>query len=194
MRKCPGKNSWQLIMIAAILLGIGLSASAGYRVFIPLLIASLAGKMGWLPLTESFQWMSSTYALICFGTATVLEIAAYYIPVVDNVLDTITTPMALVAGTLLTTSILPIDQDLLKWVTGIMIGGGSAGIIQMGTSMLRLASTKTTAGAGNPVVATAEHGLAIGQSIMAIAVPVITGVLVLVFLVFLVGKLMKLRR
>jgi hypothetical protein len=181
-------------MIAAILLGIGLSASAGYRVFIPLLIASIAGKMGWIPLTESFEWMGSTYALICFGTAAVVEIAAYYIPVVDNLLDTVTTPMALVAGTLLTTSVLPIDQDLLKWVTGIMVGGGSAGIIQMGTSMLRLASTKTTAGAGNPVVATAEHGLALGQSIMAILLPVITGFLVLLFLLFLVSKLIRLRQ
>lgn len=181
-------------MIAAILLGIGLSASAGYRVFIPLLIASIAAKLGWIPLTEHFQWMGSTYALICFGTAAVVEIAAYYIPVVDNLLDTVTTPLALLAGTLLTTSVLPIDQDLLKWVTGIMIGGGSAGIIQMGTSMLRLASTKTTAGAGNPVVATAEHGLAVGQSVMAIALPVITGILVLLFLLFLLSKLLRLRR
>jgi hypothetical protein len=95
---------------------------------------------------------------------------------------------------LLTTSVLPIDQDLLKWVTGIMVGGGSAGIIQMGTSILRLTSTKTTAGAGNPVVATAEHGLALGQSVMAIALPVITGILVLVFLLFLLAKLLRLRR
>jgi hypothetical protein len=181
-------------MIAAILLGIGLSASAGYRVFIPLLIASVAGKLGWIPLTDHFQWMGSSYALICFGTAAVVEIAAYYIPLVDNLLDTITTPLALVAGTLLTTSVLPIDQDLLKWVTGIMVGGGSAGIIQMGTSILRLTSTKTTAGAGNPVVATAEHGLALGQSVMAIALPVITGILVLVFLLFLLSKLLRLRR
>jgi hypothetical protein len=163
-------------------------------VFIPLLIASIAAKLGWIPLTDHFQWMGSTYALICFGTAAVVEIAAYYIPIVDNLLDTVTTPLALVAGTLLTTSVLPIDQDLLKWVTGIMVGGGSAGIIQMGTSMLRLASTKTTAGAGNPVVATAEHGLALGQSIMAIALPVITGILVLLFLLFLLAKLLRIRR
>lgn len=172
-------------MIAAILLGIGLSASAGYRVFVPLLVASIAGKAGWIPLTESFQWMGSTTALVCFATATAVEIAAYYVPVVDNLLDAVTTPLALLAGTLLTTSVLPVDSEMLKWVTGILVGGGSAGIMQVGTSMLRLASTKTTAGVANPVVATTEHLLAVGQSFMSIFVPVITGVVVLILLVIL---------
>lgn len=178
-------------MISAILLGIGLSASAGYRVFIPLLIASIAGKLGWVPLTESFHWMSSTPALVCFGTATVLEVAAYYIPVLDNMLDAVTTPMALVAGTLLTTSVLPVDSELLKWVSGILIGGGSAGIIQAGTSMLRLVSTKTTGGIGNSLVATTEHFLAIGQSILSIVIPVVTGLAVLLFLAFLAMKMIS---
>ena len=181
-------------ILTAVALGIGLSASTGFRVFLPMLVASVAAHFGILPLSDSFVWLGSWPAIISFGTATVVEVAAYYIPFVDNLLDTVTTPLALVAGTLLTTSVLPIDQDLLKWVTGIMIGGGSAGIIQMGTSILRLASTKTTAGTGNPVVATAEHGLALGQSIMAIALPMITGVAVLIFLIFLLSKLLRLRR
>jgi len=181
-------------MIAAVLLGIGLSASAGYRVFIPLLIASIAGKMGWIPLTENFQWMSSTAALVCFGTATILEVAAYYIPVLDNMLDAVTTPMALVAGTLLTTSVLPVDSELLKWVSGILIGGGSAGIIQAGTSMLRLISTKATGGTGNAMVATTEHAIAFGQSILSVFLPVITGLMVLLFLVFLSVKILAPKR
>ena len=178
-------------MISAVLLGIGLSASAGYRVFIPLLIASIAGKLGWIPLTESFQWMSSTPALVCFATATVLEVGAYYIPVLDNMLDAVTTPMALVAGTLLTTSVLPVDSELLKWVSGILIGGGSAGIIQAGTSMLRLFSTKTTAGTGNSLIATTEHAVALGQSILSIFIPVVTGAVVLLFLAFLSVKILS---
>jgi hypothetical protein len=100
-------------MVASVLLGIGLSASAGFRVFIPLLIAALAGKFDFLPLTESFQWMASWPAIICFGTATLIELVAYYIPVVDNFLDLITTPMAILAGTLLATSVLPVDNELL---------------------------------------------------------------------------------
>jgi Domain of unknown function (DUF4126) len=122
-------------LIASIFLGIGLSASAGFRVFIPLLVAAVAGKLGWIPLGAGFHWMSSYTAIACFATATIAEIAAYYIPVVDNFLDAITTPMAIGAGTLLATSVLPVDHELLKWVTGILIGGGGAGIIQAGTSL-----------------------------------------------------------
>jgi hypothetical protein len=181
-------------LIVSILLGIGLSASAGFRVFIPLLVTSVAARMGWLPLEQGFQWMSSFAAIVCFSTATAVEIAAYYFPVVDNFLDAITTPMAIGAGALLATSVLPIDNDLLKWVLGIFIGGGSAGIIQTGTALLRLASTKTTAGFGNPVVSTAEHAAALGTSVSAIFLPVIAGLAMLIFLVFLSRKLLSFTR
>ncbi len=179
-------------LIVSILLGIGLSASAGFRVFIPLLVTSVAAKLGWIPLEQGFQWMSSMASIVCFATATVIEIAAYYFPVIDNILDTITTPMAIGAGALLATSVLPVDNDLLKWVLGIFIGGGSAGIVQTGTALLRLVSTKTTAGFVNPVVSTAEHAAALGTSLSAIFLPVIAGLVMLVFLVFLARKILSL--
>ncbi len=181
-------------LIVSILLGIGLSASAGFRVFIPLLVAAIAGRMGWIPLEQGFQWMSSYAAITCFAAATMAEITAYYFPVVDNFLDAITTPMAIGAGTLLATSVLPVDNDLLKWVTGILIGGGSAGIIQTGTAILRLASTKVTAGIGNPVVSTAEHAAALGTSIFSVWIPVIAGLVMLFFSFYLAGKIFSLRR
>jgi hypothetical protein len=176
-------------MIASILLGIGLSASAGFRVFVPLLVASVAGKLGWLPLTDGFQWMSSWTAIICFGTATLIEVVAYYVPFVDNLLDMITTPLAILAGTLLATSVIPVDNELLKWVSGILLGGGAAGVIQTGTSILRLFSTKTTAGLGNPVVSTVEHAAAFGGSLLAVLLPVIAGILAILLILFLVKRL-----
>jgi hypothetical protein len=182
------------MIASSILLGIGLSASAGFRVFIPLLVAAIAGKFGWLPLTEGFSWMASWPAIICFGTATAVEIVAYYIPVVDNFLDMITTPMAIMAGTLLATSVIPVDSDLLKWTTGILLGGGAAGIVQTGTALLRLFSTKTTAGFGNPVVATTEHAAALGTSIFAIIAPVVAGIIMLVLIGWLVTKAVSSRR
>jgi hypothetical protein len=174
--------------IVPLALGLGLSASAGFRVFVPLLVASLAAKTGILPLQDSFAWMSSWPAIICFGTATVAEIAAYYIPIVDNFLDAINTPLAIAGGTLLATSVLPADSEFVKWIIGLLVGGGSAGIIHAGTSFLRLASTKTTAGAGNAVVATGEHAAAFGLSISAIFVPIVVGVVALILVIFLLRK------
>lgn len=99
-------------LITAVAIGIGLAASAGFRVFVPMLVAAIAAKTGVLPLNESFLWLSSWTAIAILGTATVVEILAYYIPVVDNLLDTISTPLAIGAGTLLLTSVLPIDSEL----------------------------------------------------------------------------------
>ena len=120
-------------LLLGLALGLGLSASCGFRVFVPLLVASVASKMGIITLGDSFAWMASTPALIAFATATVFEIGGYYIPFVDNILDTITTPASVAAGTLLTASLLTPEMDpLLKWGLGIIVGGGSAGVVQAG--------------------------------------------------------------
>lgn len=173
-------------LITAVAIGIGLAASAGFRVFVPMLVAAIAAKAGILPLNESFQWLASWTSIAILGTATIVEILAYYIPVVDNLLDTIATPMAVVAGTLLLTSVLPIDSELMKWITGAAVGGGSAAVVQSGSALTRLTSTKLTAGVGNPVVATVENVAATGTSILSLVIPffVLAIFLLLVVLIF----------
>lgn len=174
-------------VLLSLVMGLGLSACCGFRVFVPLLAASIATKLGLLHLGSGFQWMSSTPALICFGAATIFEIAGYYIPFIDNILDTIMTPASVIAGTLLTASAIIPDLDpMLKWGLGIIVGGGSAGIIQAGTALTRATSTATTAGVANPVVATVEHILAIVGSIFSVLVPfVIAGIVCIVIVVML---------
>lgn len=173
-------------LITAVAIGIGLSASAGFRVFIPMFVAAVAARAGVLPLNDSFQWLSSWTAIVCFGTATVVEILAYYIPFVDNLLDTVTTPLAVGAGTLLLTSVLPIDNDMVKWITGAAVGGGAAATVQGGSAITRLFSTKLTAGVGNHVVATGENVAAIGTSLLSLIIPffVVAGILLLMIFIF----------
>ena len=173
-------------LLTAVALGVGLSASTGFRVFIPMLVASIAAHFGILPLTDSFHWLGSWAAIISFGTATVVEVAAYYIPFVDNLLDTVTTPLAVGAGTLLMTSVLPVDNELVKWITGFILGGGAAATIQSGSVISRLTSSKFTAGAGNPVVSTGENVAALGGSILTLFIPVIIagGFIIIAFFIF----------
>ncbi len=182
-------------LITAVAIGIGLAASAGFRVFVPMLVAAIAAKTGILQLNESFQWLASWPSIIILGTATVVEILAYYIPVVDNLLDTLSTPLAIGAGTLLLTSVLPIDSELMKWITGAAVGGGSAAVVQSGSALTRLTSTKLTAGLGNPVVATAENVAATGTSILALVIPffILALFLLLTILIFTVVR-RRLRR
>ncbi len=166
-------------IITAVALGIGLSASTGFRVFLPLLIAGIAARLGFLPLTDSFSWLSGNTALISLGAATLVEIGAYYIPFVDNLLDTVSTPLAVGAGTLLTASVLPVDSELMKWVSGLIIGGGAAAAVQGGTAALRLGSTGTTGGAGNFLVATGENIAAVVTPIVTIIIPIVIALLIM---------------
>jgi hypothetical protein len=159
--------------------------------------ASFAAWQQWFNLPADMQWVGSLPAVICFGSAAVLEIAAYYIPFVDNLLDTIATPLAVAAGTILAASFLPIAEftPLLKWILAIVAGGGAAGTVQAGTGLLRLFSSKTTAGAGNVVVSTGENAAAIGGTALSFIAPVLIAVLMLLLIGWIlvkgVGRLMR---
>ena len=171
----------------ALCVGISLAASCGFRVFIPLLVMALGVRFFGLSIDKNLAWLGSDVAIICLGAATIAEILAYYIPVVDNFLDTIVGPAALVAGALVTAGMLGELPDWLQWGIGIVAGAGTAGTVQLGTSAVRAASTTTSAGIGNPIVSTAENGLSIVGSVMAVLAPLlaIVGTALLVFLTIL---------
>ena len=116
-----------------------------------------------------------------------MEIGAYYIPWFDNLLDTIATPAAFIAGAILMVAVVSGLPPLAKWSLAIIAGSGAAGIVQTGTSVTRLTSTTTTGGVGNPVVSTVEASSSFGLSILAIFIPVIAGVITILLLLWL-GK------
>lgn len=177
--------------ISAIALGIGLSASAGFRVFIPLLVAGIASLFGILPLGENFEWISSMPALICFAVAAVVEILAYYIPFIDNLVDSIATPLSIASGTLLMTSVFPAENEWMKWIMGFIVGGGAAATIQSGSAITRLLSTKFTAGTGNPIVSTTEGVAATGFSILSLFIPVFVAILLIVFIIVILRTIYR---
>lgn len=175
----------------AAIAGLGLSAAAGFRVFVPLLVLSIAGRYGTIPVTEEFAWVVSDPALLIFGVATAAEVASYYVPWVDNLLDTIATPAAVMSGTVITASVLPDINDTLQWGIAGLLGGGSAGVIQAGTVVTRGASSATSGGLGNPIVSTGEFIGAVVTSILACIIPIIVGVLVLTLLIYCIFKIVK---
>src|SRR5947208_5493404 len=144
--------------LLSICLGIGLSAACGFRVFVPLLVMSVASISGHLTLAHGFEWIGSYPALITFSVATFAEIAGYYIPWVDHLLDTIATPAAIIAGTIITASMVSGMSPFLKWTLAIIAGGGTAGLVQGTTVVARGLSTASTGGLANPLFATIELG------------------------------------
>jgi len=166
----------------AIIVGIGLSAACGFRVFVPLLAMSIAAQTGHLELAAGFQhWMATPTATAALGAATFFEIGSYYIPWLDNMLDTIATPAAIIAGTLVTVSVMPEMPPFIKWSISTIAGGGTAGAVQGLTVLTRAASAATTGGLGNPAVSTVEAGSSILLSLLALLVPVL-GLILVVFL------------
>ena len=171
--------------ILSIFLGIGLASASGFRVFLPMFAMSLASYFHVFELNQSFAFIAGLPALITLGIATIVEVFGYYIPFIDNLLDTIATPLAAIAGTIVMASTLVHLPTEITWILALIAGGGTATAMQGMTSVTRLASSVKTAGLGNPVVATAETGTAIGMSILAIFMPIIA-IIVTVLLLFLV--------
>ena len=172
-----------LSSFVGVALGIGLAAATGFRVFLPLLAAGLAAHFGHLPLSEGFQWLGSTPALITLGVAAVFEVLAYYIPGVDHALDVLASPAAIVAGIVASAAVITDLPPSVLWPVAIIGGGGIAGLTKGSTALLRAKSGVMTGGLSNPVVSTAETVGATGLSIFAIALPLIC-LLVVAALVF----------
>jgi hypothetical protein len=135
--------------------------------------------------------MTSNTATFVLIVASVVEIASYYIAFIDNLLDSIALPASVVAGSLLTTQFLKIEDPTLQWGLGIMAGGGVAGTIQAGTSLIRLGSTKFTGGIGNSIFSTFENVLSVGISLVSIWIPLIMGVLAILLVFWMLKKLFK---
>lgn len=181
-------EGWGMEILLSACLGVGLSAACGFRVFVPLLAMSIASLSGHLTLSPGFQWIGTYPACIAFATATILEVAAYYIPWVDNLMDSIAAPAAVLAGTIVAASSIVDVDPLVKWSLAIIAGGGTAAIFHGATTLLRVASTSVTGGLGNHAVATTELGVASCLSILAITLPLVSGAVVLVLLVFALRK------
>lgn len=172
-------------IIIAVIMGIGLSAACGFRVFIPMLIMGIVAKTGHIRLTENFAWIASKPAIIAFATASILEISAYYIPWLDNAMDSISTPVAVIAGTVLTSSVILDISPFFRWSLAIIAGGGAAGVVQASTMLARAASSAITAGLGNFFISTIELLLSLIISLLAIFLPVLS----LIFLILILYKI-----
>jgi len=170
-------------MLIGAALGLGLAAAVGFRVFVPFLLVSIAARSGQVHLAGGFEWLGTDAALVMFGIAAVLEIAAYFIPFFDHLLDTAAGPAAVAAGTVLMASALIDMEPWIRWTVAIVAGGGTAGLLHGATSALRLGSTATTGGAGNPVFAMFETGASTAMTILALLLPMIAFVLVLYLVV-----------
>jgi hypothetical protein len=177
--------------LLGVFIGIGLSATCGFRIFVPLLGMSIAHQAGALSFSPGFEWIGSWPATIAFGIAMIIEIAAYYIPWLDNLLDTIATPAAVVAGTIITASMVGDVSPLMRWSMAIIAGGGIAGLVQGSSVMVRGVSTASTGGLANPVVSTGELIASIFGTFISIIIPILAVILVAILVIIAARRISR---
>ena len=170
-------------LYVALALGIGLAAASGFRVFLPPFLYGLATRFDLnptvVPDSGMQEWMASDVGLMVLGAAVVCELLAYYIPWLDNLLDTIASPAAVVGGVVLMSTSLGELEPALQWSLSIVVGGTTSGSVQLTTVGVRALSTASTGGLGNPIVSTMEAGACLFCTVLALLLPLIALVLVL---------------
>jgi hypothetical protein len=180
---------WQLL--ESIGLGLGLGVAAGFRVVVPFWVLSAATLFGHLQLADNLTWLGGTTAFIGLSIALVVEIAAYSVPWLDNVLDTVALPVAAVAGTLLMAIAANQLDPFAQWSVAIVAGGGAAATVKGLNGLTRLVSTATTGGATNLIIAGVELVGAVVISILALLAPIVMFVAVLACFILLVRFAIK---
>ena len=174
-----------LEIILSLSLGLGLAAACGFRIFIPPLMMGVGSRFDLYDLEGSFIWVGEDWAIAVFAIATLLEIGGYYVPWIDNLLDTVATPAAVIGGIFVTSASLEGDVDpSIQWILATIAGGSTAGVIQLGTVATRAVSTGMTGGLGNPIVSTLE-ALA---SIICILLSFFLAIIIPFVLIFLIWK------
>lgn len=168
-------------LVVALAAGVGLAAASGFRVFVPLLGVSLAIHFGEFEPTGGFEWLASPAATAVLAVAVAAEVGAYLVPWLDNALDTIATPAAMIAGTLLTALMLGDVSPMAQWILAIVAGGGTAGAVQAGTVAARATTLATTGGVANPIVSAGEALLSVLFTVLSVIVPIVAVALLLLF-------------
>jgi hypothetical protein len=175
-------------VVAAVAAGIVLAACSGLRAFLPLLGVGLAGRFEHWPLAPSVHWLGSDPALIALSVATLVEVAADKVPIVDHALDVMHTVLGPVAAVLVSVSawsqLAPQHAVLLSILTGVPLAAGvhalSAGV--------RLTSTGLTGGLANPLLSIGEDGVTAVTVILAFVAPILALVVLLAGVIWLIRR------
>jgi hypothetical protein len=184
-------EDWFFLAVA-----VGLSAACGLRVFVPPMMLSGASVFGGMDVPLPLEWLENPLVFGALAAATFIEVIGYYIPWLDNALDTVATPAALAAGVIISRAYLGevADDPFAQWALAAIVGGGGAGSTQLLSSVTRLSSTALTGGLGNPVVSTTENIGSVVMTFLALLAPFLAFVVVVALLVSAVRRLRRYRR
>lgn len=180
------------VWILPALLGLGLASATGLRTFLPLLMLALAARfeLFGVRLIEQMDWLSAWPAIAALGVAMAAEFLGDKIPAVDhglNALGYVTRPLA---GAVAAGSVFWAVDPALAAVAGLIVGAPAALAFNAAQTGVRVGSTATTGGLGNPIVSLIEDVLAVLTVIIAFLAPILIplALLVLAVVVFRLAR------
>ncbi len=185
-------DPWNSVTVLS--LGLGLAAACGFRAFLPPLLIGIFTRAELVTVSDSWQWFSSDWAIALFATAALFEIFAYLIPWLDNLLDSLATPLAITTGTIMTCASIDGIDPSLQWILAVITGVGLTGSIQISTVVIRGLSTASTGGLGNPIFTIVEDILSVLLILSASFLPILNLVLVIIIVLSMRGLINQLRK
>jgi hypothetical protein len=169
--------------------GLGLAAASGFRVFLPPFLMAVWLRLGFLDVNiegSEFEAFSSDVSILLLGVASLSEIMAYKIPWMDNMLDSVATPLAGLAGIYLVAVSLEGADPSVQWALAIIAGGGASLSIQSATVAGRGLSSMFTLGLANPFFSLIEDIASVLLIFIALLAPLaaLFASVILIFVIF----------
>jgi hypothetical protein len=167
------------------LLGLGLASATGLRTFLPLLMLALAAKFELFDvrLIEQMDWLVSWPAIAALATATTVEFLGDKVPAIDHGLNAVGYVTRPIAGAIAAGSVFWNVDPAAAAIAGLIVGAPAALAFNAAQTGVRVGSTATTGGLGNPLVSLVEDVLAFVTVIIAFLAPILIPVVLLVLAV-----------
>lgn len=177
------------------LLGLGLASATGLRTFLPLLMLALAAKfeLFGVRLIDQMDWLAAWPAIAALATATMVEFLGDKVPAVDHGLNAVGYVTRPVAGAIAAGSVFWNVDPAAAAIAGLIVGAPAALAFNAAQTGVRVGSTATTGGLGNPVVSLVEDVLAFLTVMIAFLAPILIPIvlLILAVVVFRLARRMR---
>jgi hypothetical protein len=169
-------------LLSNILLGLSLSAACGLRAFVPAALVSAAVLTGHAVPSSGFLWLGSPVTLTILCLAGAAEIAASLTTAGARFLDLVSTPLAMIVGSLLVMAVSHAPNVVMAILLPVVVGLVVSGLSQSVVSLLRSRAIESSGGRGRMTSTGVET---VGAAILAAAgllAPPAGGILAIVFL------------
>jgi uncharacterized membrane protein len=159
------------ILISTLLAGAGLSFSAGFNAYLPLLVLALVDRLGSsVNLDSPYSGISSNVGILILLLVLPIELIADKIPKLDHYNDVLHTAIRPLVGGFCFMAIASQDDALNVWIAGF-IGVAVAATTHAWKMKARPQITAGTNGLGNPFVSVLEDGVVILVSVLSTVFP-----------------------